>query len=442
MTGIQRFDNAMRQRSQRQPKKNPIFSGYLGIHTGGEDVVKIPSRLGFVWVRLRNVNNEVIQAFNEDVSPIMNLPVRVERDLSSPTRYKVIGRDIDVYGSNWGTASPYIGPHAGQHSFNKADTSTGGDIVWVYSDQFLPFLVTPSGTAGAGNVLIFPGVYEYDEGFHYAGGTGTASLLTYKPTGTTASLLLVSLDKPTGNFLITSAGAGFDAALTGTWDVITRLPETPYNNKALSGVRLVSGTSTIGWPNLYDARSFGNTLPTVWKDVDLVPGTIGHPSTNPPDSNDDIGFVYDLFDDGTEEQVFHKWSVPADFAEGAASCRGYFRGMVINEAGATYVAMGFEWLRVSAGDSLPADFSVPDGGGSVNITIANGEGNRVWHESATGVCNTTNWVHGDTIFFRFFRDVNGTYTGGDPPYDDDYVGDAWIGIYHLEYYSVLRGEHL
>ena len=151
MSGRDNFDRIMRERSQRQPKKNPVYSGFLGITTGGVETVKVASRPGFVWVRLRNVDNEVIQAFNQDVSTIYNLPVLVERDVTSPTRYKVVGRDLGVYGSNWGTASPYLASHAGQHSFNKEDTSTGGDIVWIYSDQFLPFLVSPSGTTSGGS---------------------------------------------------------------------------------------------------------------------------------------------------------------------------------------------------------------------------------------------------------------------------------------------------
>jgi hypothetical protein len=256
MSGKDNFDRVMRQRSQRQPKKNQVFSGFLGIRTGGIDTVKVASRPGFVWVRLRNVDNEVIQAWNENTSTIYNLPVLVERDLSSPTRYKVIGRDIGVYGSNWGTASPYLAAHAGQHMFNKEDTSTGGDIVWVYSDQFLPFLVSPSGTAGAGSVLIFPGTYLYTGTFHYSGDTGTASLLGYKPTGSSnASILLVYLDEPTGNFGVLQ-GDEFSALLTGTHDVVTRLPSPPANSKPLAGVRLVSGTATIGWNNLYDVRQF------------------------------------------------------------------------------------------------------------------------------------------------------------------------------------------
>lgn len=260
MSGLGRFDRVMRERSQRQPRKNPVYSGFLGITTGGAETVEIDSRPGFVWVRLRNVDNEVIQAFNEDVSPIYNLPVLVERDLASPTRYKIVGRDIGVYGSNWGTASPYLSPHAGQHMFNKEDVATGGDIVWIYTDQFLPFLVSPSGTAsgGSANVLIFPGIYhDCDGNYRYAGNTGTASLYTCKPTGTNnAKMCLVYLERATGNFLLECGTLEFGLGISGTANLLQYIPPVPEGGTALAGIRLVSGTSTIGWNDIIDLREF------------------------------------------------------------------------------------------------------------------------------------------------------------------------------------------
>ena len=113
--------------------------------------------------------------------------------------------------------------------------------------------------------------------------------------------------------------------------------------------------------------------------------------------------------------------------------------MVSNEAGAEYVAMGFEYWKFSDGDTYDTS-GAADGGGAVNITISNGEGNYVWHESAVGTCTTTGWTHGDIVVFRFFRDVDDNYTGGNPPYADDYTGDVLIGVYHLEYLIDKLGE--
>ena len=185
----------------------------------------------------------------------------------------------------------------------------------------------------------------------------------------------------------------------------------------------------------------GEVLAQVWKCQDIVPGTIGHPSTSPPDAGDYQGFVFDLFDDGTEEQVFHKWHVPKDFLVGSGSARGHFGGMVALDPDGQneYLALGFEYFKLSPGDTF--DFTTPDGGGSVNITLIDAEGNYTWHESDVGICNTTGWAHGDVILFRFFRDVDGTYTGEvDEAEDDSHTGDALIGVYHLEYMTNKIGE--
>jgi len=245
----------MRKRSDRQPTKNKRFSGYLGIRTNGANTVEVTGHPGFVWVRLRNVNNEVIQAFNQTTSPIYNLPVLVERDLDSPTRYRIVGRDIDVYGSNWGTASPYLAPHGSQHSWNNNDPNIGGDVTWVYQQQFTPLMVMPSGSAGAGNVLIGAGINHYGNIFSYVGSTGTGDLLAYKPTGSTANLLLVYLDHETGNFGV-AEGTPIANTVTGTYDVVANLPAPPTGTVPLAGIRLVSGTSSVGWRNIYDVRPF------------------------------------------------------------------------------------------------------------------------------------------------------------------------------------------
>ena len=265
MTGRDNFDRIMRQRSQGQPKKNPRFSGYLGITTGGESVIDIPNRAGFVWVRLRNAANEVIQAFNDSVSPLYNLPVLVERDLSSPIRYKIIGVDRDIYGGNWGTASSYIPNHGAQHSFNRDDSSTAGDITWIYTDQFLPLLVAPSGSSGAANVIVYPYLY-HDNGGNYfcAGNTGTATLLGNLPTGSSnARMSLVYLDVSTGNPMILAGTDEFANTITGTCGVLQYIPGVPDNDDiALAGVRLITGTSTIRWENLYDIREFIHKHPS------------------------------------------------------------------------------------------------------------------------------------------------------------------------------------
>jgi hypothetical protein len=80
MSGKQRYRNVKGSQTARKEDRPLIFSGALGVTTNAENQVEVPGRPGFVWVRLRNQLNELIQAFNEDVSPVFDLPVRVEYD--------------------------------------------------------------------------------------------------------------------------------------------------------------------------------------------------------------------------------------------------------------------------------------------------------------------------------------------------------------------------
>ena len=175
-----------------------------------------------------------------------------------------------------------------------------------------------------------------------------------------------------------------------------------------------------------------------WQSFDLKPGNIKRPQSNFPGETFYQNRAFDAYDDTTEEQLFYLWHVPNDFATGAASVRGHFHGMVSNEAGLEYVAMGFQYWRIPDGSAFDIS-GAADGGGAVNITIANAEGNYIWHESQTGACVTTNWATDDTIVFRFFRDVDDVYTAVSD-HDDDYTGDVLIGVYHLEYLINKLGE--
>ena len=64
MTGKRRFERAASSQADRKQSKQLYFSGVLGVTTLGEAQVEVSGRNGFVWVRLRNQLNELIQAFN------------------------------------------------------------------------------------------------------------------------------------------------------------------------------------------------------------------------------------------------------------------------------------------------------------------------------------------------------------------------------------------
>ena len=256
MTGKRRFERAAGSQADRKQSKVIYFSGLLGITTLGEAQVEVAGRNGFVWVRLRNQLNETIQAYNTSVSPVYDLPVQVAWDQFSPNRYTIVGRDIGRY-ADWGSVSTYEPVHGQQHSFNPTIGAAGGDITWVYDQQFMPFLVTPSGSAGAMSVSWQPDVYYASGIFNYWGGTGLAVPASLKPvTADKARVYLIYCDVTSGNPMIaTGSMTEFDAAITGTAGVMLYMPSlVDADDIPLAGLRLVTGTSTILWPNLYDVR--------------------------------------------------------------------------------------------------------------------------------------------------------------------------------------------
>lgn len=233
--------------------KAPIrYSGLLGLSIGGSKIVNIPTRGGYVYVRLRDNLSEVVQAFNDKVSPVYDFPVLIER---KGNRWYVIGRDDERYES-WGTQAPFLPRHGDQHSFNR-DGNGGGDPVLVYPDQFMPLLVYPSGTAGAGMLMVAPYILQRENDFEYVGNTGTQNLLVYKPTNSNAIVGLVGLDRVTGNpAVLIASGTPMPGSITGSAMVASYAPYPPSNVEPLYLFRLVSGTSEISWSNLYNVRQF------------------------------------------------------------------------------------------------------------------------------------------------------------------------------------------
>jgi len=242
------------------------ISGILGMNIGGTNTVEVPGREGYVYVRLRDNLSELIQVYNDKVSPVYGLPVLISRDQIDPTKYRIVERDLGRYAS-WGTSS-YIPRHGNQHSFNS-ESGGGGDIAWIYPKQFTPLLLTPSGSVGAGNVIIEPYTFYTNKSWIYAGNTGTSDLLGYKPTGSWARMVLIYLNQ-LGN-PVELAGDFFDATLTGTAQILPFMPSIPDTTALpLGGIRLVSGTASILWRNIYDLR------PMLVGDGFIPTGTAGH----------------------------------------------------------------------------------------------------------------------------------------------------------------------
>jgi hypothetical protein len=238
----------------KQTTKIKKIYGSLGIPINGEKTVEVPNRDGFVYVRLRDNQSELIQAVNSEVSPVYDLPVVLVRQGG---RYIIEGRDTERYQS-WGSVSSFLPRHADQHSFNT-EIGGGGDVVFIYGKQFVPMLAIPSGTAGANNVVISEyTIQDGSSGWIYSGGTGTQNLLVYKPNGSDAVMILVYVDQTTGNpGILVGSGSYFSNAITGSSQITPYIPANPSSDYLpVMAVRLTSGTSIIGWDNLYDVRQY------------------------------------------------------------------------------------------------------------------------------------------------------------------------------------------
>jgi len=224
-------------RSLKNPVKPSMLSGSLGLSV---NVVNVPTRPGFSYVRLLGNTSEVIQAYNATVSSTFDVPVTVQWD---GTKYVVLGRDINRY-NTW-TSSPYLPNHAYSHSLR------GGDTLWVQSEQFTPLLVFPSGTS----LQIASYVYNWNGAWVSGGNTGTSTIILPSDS-TKQSVLLLYVDGPSGN-PAWLPGTEAPSGLTVKNDLIPYLPAfSGALGLPVAMVRIPSGTTSFTWDNLYDIRQY------------------------------------------------------------------------------------------------------------------------------------------------------------------------------------------
>lgn len=253
---VDRLHRALIEQKKSTKQTELEIYGTLGIPLGGQRLVEVPGRASYVYVKLRDNQNEVIQAWNNTVATSYGLPVIVQRD---GNRYIVLGVNTERYQSNWNVTAPYLPQHASSHSFVDGG---GGDVVWVQSRQFIPGLVYPQKQATGTFLTIAPYTLFDDGSWKYVGGTGTPNLMNYRPTGSNAVMALVYLDANTGNpGILVGSGSYFNNNITGSRNIYEYIPVPDLSYQIpLSAVRLDSGTYGIGWNNLYDVRQWLHTL--------------------------------------------------------------------------------------------------------------------------------------------------------------------------------------
>jgi hypothetical protein len=249
---MNKLNSSLRNLRKQTEPKQIYLSGTLGVALGGQEIVDVPGRPGFVYVQLLNNLSELIQAYNGTVASIYGLPILVQRN---GDRYDVTGRDTLRY-QNWGN-TPYLPIHGNTHSFNTA-SGGGGDLVWVHQEQFYPLAVTPSGTYESPNVIVAPYLYNWYGAWHYYAGGGAPDCALAHPTGSSSTqVLLLCLEGDAGTLHYITGSVEAPHLITGSAGLFPHLPSyDPDTDIPLAAICITTGTTTIGWEEIYDVRQF------------------------------------------------------------------------------------------------------------------------------------------------------------------------------------------
>lgn len=241
---------------QGKQDRPALYPALLGAYVDGVQQLRVANRPDFVWCRMRGATSEIIQAFNDVVGLHWDLPILVYRDPNAPNVWRIYGRDIRQY-NDWQGAS-YLPPHGDSHSFSGAPR-TGVDPVWVFKRQYMPLLPRPvsSGTMG---IFVEPDFYYWENSYHWWPGSGTASLASHAPTGAMNGRFVTVFMNGALGILQTIDGNEFSAwtppADPGTF---IALPD-PSIGIPIAAAFLTTGTTTIGWGELYDLRMPAQSL--------------------------------------------------------------------------------------------------------------------------------------------------------------------------------------
>ncbi len=251
--GRRRLERALRGMLDKKVDKPKEYKGLLGAWVAGVETVGVATRPDFVYVRLRGATGEVVQAFNDEVSEVFDLPVIVIRDPKNPHLWRISGRDIGQYG-DWGGAS-YIQPHGRSHSFTPQSEGefTGSDPAWIFKRQYMPLLPRPI-TTGSGAIYIEADYYWWAGSYHYWPGSGTDDLFQYRPTGGGAGRFVtvyIRGDEGIPDYLV---GPEFSLIFPPPDPLEMILVPDPDIGFAIAAVSLQTGTEQIGWQEIYDLR--------------------------------------------------------------------------------------------------------------------------------------------------------------------------------------------
>ena len=263
--GRKKAERAVADLLSTKANKPHLVPALVGAYINGQKTLVVDGRPDYLWVRLHGNTSEPIKAFNGEtgVGPHWDLPILVYRDEVDTNIWKVYGRDNRVY-QTWTTPGgqpiSYLPKHGYTHSFGGSG-SIGNDIAWIYKRQWMPLLPRPNAT-GTMAIYVEPGFYFCGDQYHYWPGSGTQDFTGNKPTGAF-----------NGRFVTTYLDCASEtlAYLNGPELNVYAPPFDPGDHIAvppvgagvpLAAVWIVTGTTDIGWFEIYDLRATEHVQPT------------------------------------------------------------------------------------------------------------------------------------------------------------------------------------
>lgn len=256
--GRRRLERNLNNALSKKQDKPKLVPALLGAYVNGQKTIKVAGREDFVWCRIRGSTSEVVQAFNDIIGLHYDLPILIYRDPNYEGIWKVYGRDIESY-QDWEGVS-YVPPHGATHSF-VGGVGSGNDPVWVYKRQFMPLLPRPQ-ASGAMSIYIEQDLYYWEGEYHWWPGSGTPDLTSYKPTGSTSGKFVTAYIDGASKSLVLLEGDEFD--LVYAPDNPTDYIPVPAGSVGipLASVILQTGTTRLGWHEIYDLRLAPSILPS------------------------------------------------------------------------------------------------------------------------------------------------------------------------------------
>jgi len=226
-----------------------LIPGLLGTYSGGSAVVQVPNRPDYVYVRLRGVQSELVEALNRSVLRSFNLPVLVIREGGHWRVY-----DVNEAGmSTGGSGQAFLPNHGAQHSFSGGTGSAQGDITWVFKRQFMPLLTRPTAPNSMG-VYVESDYFALGGSFVWFAGTGTPQFTSLVPVVSNQALFVTVYLDHNGNLdYITGTSFAYTGSVSDP-DGLVPMPAVG-DGIPLSSIFIYNTQTKVGWPDIWDVRT-------------------------------------------------------------------------------------------------------------------------------------------------------------------------------------------